>query len=296
MRVGGSIFFDGRFLYPRVVMQALGEEGCTGFAGVPLTYELLQRQVGDVSSLLKPSLRYVCQAGGAMRPATIAWVRQHFAPAKLYVMYGQTEATARLSFLPPEYALSKPASIGRGIPGVELQVVGADGQRCAPGEEGELLARGENISPGYFGDEAGTRELLRGGWLHTGDLGYADEEGFIFIVGRAKEFLKLGGHRVSPLEIEGVLLAHPNVAEAAVVGLPDALEGEKAVACVVLKVPGQTSSEALRKFCYERLPAFKIPKHICACEALPKTGAGKLARQLLKEALERELCNLTKTF
>ncbi|MCL2626962.1 MAG: acyl--CoA ligase [Cystobacterineae bacterium] len=288
MRVGGSIFLDYRFVYPRVVMEALGAEGCTGFAGVPLTYELLQRQVGDLQTLLKPSLRYVTQAGGAMHASTIAWVRQTFSPAKLFVMYGQTEATARLSFLPPAFAQTKAGSIGRGIPGVELQVVAADGQRCAPGVEGELVARGDNISPGYFKDEEGTLEMLKDGWLHTGDLGYADEEGFVFISGRAKEFLKLGGHRVSPFEIEGVLLRHPNVAEAAVVGLEDKLEGERAVACVVLKTPGQTSSEELRRFCYECLQAFKIPKYIWERDALPKTGAGKLARQQLKQELERE--------
>ncbi|MCL2013138.1 MAG: acyl--CoA ligase [Cystobacterineae bacterium] len=291
MRVGGSIFFDNRFLYPRLVIQALGEENCTGFAGVPLTFELLQRQVGDLKNLLSPSLRYVTQAGGAMRPATIEWVRHNFAPARLYVMYGQTEATARLSFLPPECAQAKAGSIGRGIPGVELQVVDDEGKRCAPGTEGELVARGENISPGYFKDEEATREMLKNGWLHTGDLGHADSEGFIFICGRAKEFLKLSGHRVSPAEIENVLLAHPNVAEAAVVGVPDALEGECAVACVVLKAPLQTSSEELRKFCYECLPAFKIPKCIVEYEALPKNGAGKLDKPLLKQKLERKPCS-----
>jgi len=285
LRVGGSVFFDNRFLYPRVVMEAMGAQQCTGFAGVPLTYEILQRQVGDLKTLLHPSLRYVTQAGGAMRPATIAWARRTFAPARLFVMYGQTEATARLSFLPPEFAESKAGSIGRGIPGVKLRVVDAEGQVCAPGVEGELVACGDNISPGYFKDEEATREMLREGWLHTGDLGHADEDGFVFISGRAKEFLKLSGHRTSPVEIENALLMHPNVAEAAVVGMPDALEGEKAVACVVLKVAGQTSSEALRKFCYEYLPAFKVPKHIWERTSLPKTGAGKLARQLLKQEL-----------
>ncbi|MCL2259650.1 MAG: acyl--CoA ligase [Cystobacterineae bacterium] len=288
MRVGGSIFLEHRFIYPRVAMEAMGAQACTGFAGVPLTYELLQRQVGDLKTLLKPSLRYVTQAGGAMHASTIEWVRHTFSPAKLYVMYGQTEATARLSFLPPEFAQTKAGSIGRGIPGVELHVVDANGQRCAPGVEGELVARGDNISPGYFKDEAATLEMLKNGWLHTGDLGYADSDGFVFIQGRSKEFLKLGGHRVSPFEIEDVLLRHPNVAQAAVVGLSDKLEGERAAACVVLKAPGQTSSEELRKFCYEYLPAFKIPKHICERDTLPKTGTGKLARQQLKQELERE--------
>ena len=149
--VKGSVFLDHRFAFPRTVMETLATEGCTGFAGVPLTYEIIRRSV-DVSSISSTRLRYVTQAGGAMAPETIAWARQAFAPARLFVMYGQTEATARLTYLSPERALDKQGSIGIPIPGVELRVMDAGGHQLPDGEVGELVARGENVTPGYLGD------------------------------------------------------------------------------------------------------------------------------------------------
>lgn len=282
--VGGSIFFDERFLYPRVVLEALGQEECTGFAGVPLTFELIRRQV-DPRTLRLRSLRYLTQAGGAMRQDTIRWVREAFAPATLYVMYGQTEATARLSYLPPEHAVDKLGSIGRGIPNVVLRVVDEAGHRVPPGEVGHLVARGDNVSPGYFGAPEATAEILRDGWLWTGDLARRDADGFLFITGRSKEMLKLGGHRVSPLEIEEVLGKHPDVVEAAVVGVPDELGGEAAHAFVVRRPGAQTTEAELKRHCRDALPALKVPKGFTFAESLPRTHVGKLARAELKARL-----------
>ncbi len=272
--VGGSVFIDPRFMYPRVVMEAIGTEGCTGFAGVPMTFEILRREV-DLTGIAMPRLRYVTQAGGPMRPETIRWARQAFAPARLFVMYGQTEATARLAYLPPERGEQKLGSIGIPIPGVELSVVDEAGREVATGEAGHLVARGENVTPGYLDAPADTAAILRGGWLWTGDLARRDEDGFLFIVGRAKEMLKIGGHRVSPTEIESVLAEHPAVAEVAVVGAPDTLQGEVAVAFVVLH-PGASAEEAsLRRFCRERLPANKVPSRVQTVDNVPRNASGK---------------------
>ena len=133
-------------------------------------------------------------------------------------MYGQTEATARLSYLPPERAEDKAGSIGIAIPGVELRVVDEHGRELPPGEVGELVARGANVTPGYLDEPEETAAILHDGWLWTGDLAERDADGFFFHRGRAKEILKIGGHRVSPIEIEQVIARHPDVAEAAVVG------------------------------------------------------------------------------
>lgn len=159
---GGSVLLDNRFAFPRVVLEALASEQCTGFAGVPLTFEIIRRQV-DVSSIAFPRLRYLTQAGGAMAPDTIAWVRTSFHPAKLFVMYGQTEATARLSYLPPERAADKVGSIGIPIPGVELRVMDERGRELPPGEMGELVARGDNVTPGYLDEPQETAAILRDG-------------------------------------------------------------------------------------------------------------------------------------
>jgi len=277
---GGSIYLDGRFAFPRVVLEALGAEGCTGFAGVPLTYELIRRQV-DVSTLSLPSLRYLTQAGGAMAPETIDWVRAAFGQARLFVMYGQTEATARLSYLPPERAADKRGSIGLGIPGVELQVVDEQGRELPRGEVGHLVARGENVTAGYLDEPEETAAILHDGWLWTGDLAERDADGFFFHRGRSKEILKIGGHRVSPVEIEQVVALHPEVAEAAVVGAPDPLMGEVPVAFVVAR-PGQApGAEALARFCRERMPAYRVPVRFELVEALPRNESGKLLRARL---------------
>ena len=284
--VGGSVFLDDRFAFPRVVMEALATEGCTGFAGVPLTYEIIRRSV-DVSSISFPRLRYVTQAGGAMAAETIAWARRAFAPARLFVMYGQTEATARLTYLPPERALDKEGSIGIPIPGVELRVMGSNGDEVPDGEVGELVASGENVTPGYLGEPDETAAILHDGWLWTGDLAYRDADGYFFHRGRTKEILKIGGRRISPIEIEEVVARHPDVDEAAVIGVPHDLLAEVPVAFVVIR-PGATPSEAeLRRFCQERLPAFAIPVEFDVVRALPRNEAGKLMRSELRVQFER---------
>jgi len=279
---GGSLFIDNRMAFPRTVMESLAAEGCTGFAGVPLTFEVLRRQV-DVSTIDTERLRYLTQAGGAMAPDTIAWVRAAFQPASLYVMYGQTEATARLSYLPPARARDKAGSIGIAIPGVELRVVDENGRELRPGQVGELVARGQNVTPGYLDEPSETARILHDGWLWTGDLAERDADGFFFHRGRAKEILKIGGHRVSPIEIEQVIAGHPDVAEAGVVGVKDALMGEVPKALVVPR-PGATPLAAdLLRFCRERLPAYEVPVAFVLVEALPRNESGKLLRTELAE-------------
>jgi long-chain acyl-CoA synthetase len=278
---GGSVFLDPRFMYPQVVLEAMAAEGSTGFAGVPLTFELLKRQASP-ETLSKLKLRYLTQAGGGMAPDTIQWTREAFHPAELFVMYGQTEATARLSYLPPKLAKEKAGSIGHGIPGVELRVVAEDGTPLPVGETGHLVAKGANVTPGYLGAPEETATVLKDGWLWTGDLAWRDADGFFFLVGRAKEILKVNGHRVSPAEIEHHLASHPAVREVAVVGVPDALGGEAACAVVVVHAGAEVKEDDLRRFCRESLPVHKVPKHVVFSEALPRGPAGKVLKAELR--------------
>jgi acyl-CoA synthetase (AMP-forming)/AMP-acid ligase II len=235
----------------------------------------------DVSTIPLANLRYVTQAGGAMSSDTIAWVRRAFHPAKLFVMYGQTEATARLSYLPPERAEEKKGSIGIPIPGVDLRVVDEKGRELEHGDVGHLVARGDNVTLGYLGEPEETAAILHDGWLWTGDLAHRDEDGFFFHRGRSKEILKIGGHRVSPIEIEHVIAEHPDVAEAAVIGVNDDLMGE-APAAVVVARPGRLPDEDdLRRFCRERMAAYRVPVSFTFVGALPRNEAGKLLRAQL---------------
>jgi acyl-CoA synthetase (AMP-forming)/AMP-acid ligase II len=275
--VGGSVYFDDRFAFPRVVMEALAAEGCTGFAGVPLTFEILRRSV-DMSSIPMPALRYVTQAGGAMAPDTIRWAREAFAPAPLFVMYGQTEATARVTYLPPERAVEKEGSIGIPVSGVEVRVVGEDGTERRPGEVGEMVVRGASVTPGYLDDPDATSEILRDGWLWTGDLATRDEEGYLYHRGRAREMIKVGGRRVSPVEIEQLIERHPDVVEAAVRGIPDDLMGEVPAAYVVSRPGRSITTDDVRAFLRTTAAPWLMPATVTFLERLPRNEAGKLLR------------------
>lgn len=284
---GGSVFVDRRFMYPRVVMEAIGAEGCTGFAGVPTTFELLRREV-DLGRISMPRLRYVTQAGGPMHPDTIRWARAAFAPARLYVMYGQTEATARLSYVPPDRGEEKLGSIGVPIPGVELRVVDEAGEELPAGVVGHLVARGDNVTPGYVAAPEETAAILRGGWLWTGDLARRDADGFFWLAGRAREMLKVGGHRVSPREVEEALLAHAAVTDAVVVGADDPVQGEIPVAFVVLARALPGADAELRRHCRERLPPYKVPARVAIVDAIPRGGSGKPLRAQLAARVRAE--------
>lgn len=285
--VGGSVFFDHRFMYPAVVMKELQEQSCTGFAGVPLTFENLRRQL-DIASMSFPTLRYVTQAGGAMHPDTIRWARQAFAPAVLFVMYGQTEATSRLAYLHPADAERKEGSVGKILDNLELRIVDDAGNPLPPGVDGHVTVRGPSVTPGYFKAPQETAEILRDGWLYTGDLGHVDDEGYLYLTGRTKEFLKLGGNRVSAREIEEVLRRHDQVRDVAVVGIVDTEGAEQAVAVVVREDGTDLDEAGLRRWSRERLPAFKVPRFVRFVDALPTTSSGKVARSELQEWIKHD--------
>jgi len=192
LRVGGSIVLNNSFIFLGSIIKDLLDYKCTGFAGVPSHYQILLRKSDSFKKTYFPDLKYVTQAGGKLATVFIDEFRESFPEIKFFVMYGQTEATARLSYLPPELYETKKGSMGKGIPGVELKVVNEKGEVVKPGETGEVIARGDNIMMGYFADEEGTRNNLRNGWLYTGDIGTVDEEGYIYLSARIKEIIKVG--------------------------------------------------------------------------------------------------------
>jgi long-chain acyl-CoA synthetase len=278
---GGAVVLENGFVYPNVVLEKMEEEHVTGFAGVPSTFAILLGR-SDLRKRKFPSLRYVTQAGGAMTPKLARELKSALPGAKIFIMYGQTEATARLTYLPPEDLERKAGSIGVPIPGVTLSVHRNDDRAALPLEVGEIVARGENVMAGYWNNPVESEHALRGGWLHTGDLGYVDEEGYFFIAGRMSEIIKSGAHRISPKEIEQVILEMGGVLEAAVVGVEDPILGEAIVAHVV-----PAGGEALREksvllHCRNILPPYMIPKKIVITESLPKTEGGKVRKAELK--------------
>lgn len=276
--VGGSVVVDNRFLYPNVILQTLKEQDVTGFAGVPSTFSILLNR-SNLRASKFPRLRYVTQAGGAMPPSVQKEVAEAFAPAKLYVMYGATEASARLSYLDPEDLPRKWGSIGKAIANVDLFVADEAGRRLPSGAEGEIVARGSNIMSGYWNHPEETDKVLKGGLYRTGDIGRMDEEGFLYVVGRSKDMIKIGGNRVSAKEIEEALHEHPAVVEAAVIGVPDDVLGEAAKAFLVVREgTGPDILDLLPAFLQERLAVYKIPKRYEIRDSLPKNDAGKVLK------------------
>jgi len=279
---GGTIAVLGSMAFPAAVLSGIAEHRCTGFSGVPSTYaRLLQSTVLEQHDL--SSLRYLTQAGGPMTPALTEKIRGALPRVKIYVMYGQTEAAARLSYLPPEQLDRKLGSIGIGIPGVTLTVMDPAGNEVPRGTVGEIVARGENIMMGYWNNPEETARVLRPEGLRTGDLARMDEDGFLFVVGRESDMIKSGAHRIGPKEIEDVVEQMPEVAQCAVVGVPDELLGEAIVAFVV-PVDGATLSPTqVFRTCHEHLPRFKMPGEVRIVTSLPRTDTGKLRRNELKD-------------
>lgn len=280
---GGSLVIENRFAFPMTVLNAMQELEVTAFAGVPSTYAILLNKT-DLKRRRFPHLRLLTQAGGGMAPALQKEVAEIFKPAQLYVMYGCTEAAPRLTYLEPAMLDAKSGSIGKAIPNVEVVVLDEDGNPLPPGQPGEIAARGPNVMLGYWKDPETTSRVLRHGYYYTGDLGYADDEGYLFLTGRARDFIKAGGKRVSGKEVEDAVSEHPDVLESAVIGVPDDMLGEAIKAFVVARRPALTEN-SIKEHLKRRLPPFKQPKWIEIVDQLPKNQAGKILKALLRERL-----------
>ena len=209
--------------------------------------------------------------------------------------FGQTETAATITMLPPEdhvlegspadieVKLKRLSSIGKPLEDVEVRIVGGDGVVVAAGDVGEIVARGARLMKGYWNQAEATADTIRDGWLYTGDLGYFDEDGYIFLAGRAKDFIKRGGEMISPEEVEQVLQSHEVVEEAAVIGVADADWGERVRAVVVLKKGCKGDEAEIVEYCRQRLASFKKPESIVFASELPRNALGKVLKRELKE-------------
>jgi acyl-CoA synthetase (AMP-forming)/AMP-acid ligase II len=271
---GGSIVLDNRFAFPQVVLQTMRTTKVTGFAGVPSTFLILLNR-STVRDSKFESLRYVTQAGGSMAPAIQKEVARVFAPAKLFIMYGTTEASPRLSYLEPEMLPLKWGSIGKAIPNVDLFVADENGNELPPGHTGEIVARGSNIMAGYWNDPVETAKVMRNGLYYTGDIGKTDEGGYVYVIGRTKDVTKVGGFRVSTKEIEDALLEINEIHEAAAISVDDPVLGEAIKAFVVLREDADLAEEGIRKTLRIMLPLYKHPKYIEITDSIPKNESGK---------------------
>ena len=284
LMAGGSVVLNNEFMYPETVVQEMLQKECTGLAGVPSTYQILLRK-SRFPAMTFPSLRWLQQAGGKLPNPHIAEILKAFPDVRYYLMYGQTEATARLSYLPPERLTDKLGSIGKGLPSMSLDVLKPDGHSVMPGsgETGEIVASGDNITLGYWNDPIETAKYFRNGRLHTGDIARVDSEGFIFVVEREREIIKCGGNRVSAKEVEDVIAELAEVVEVAVVGVPHELLGEAIKAFVVVTRGARITPDDVQTHCRRRLPPFKAPDSVLFLDSMPHSGSGKILKSRLRD-------------
>jgi len=281
---GATLILHEPTPFPAAIVEALGARGATSFAAVPELYGMLHK-FGGLGARPLPALRYMTVAGGALRPDLAADIAARIAPATFHVMYGQSEATARLASLAPGELGARRGSIGKPIAGVTLAVRDEAGRDAAPGAVGMLCARGDNVMLGYWNDPAATAEVLGpDGWLRTGDLAHCDADGYFYVHGRANLLVKVQGHRVHPAEIEGVVEASFPHAQA--VAIPMARGDDTRFALFLAPRDERPLDVAtIRAACQRELPGHKVPLHFEVLERLPLTSGHKVDRAALGRRL-----------
>jgi len=284
-KVGATLVLEQGFAYPQVVLERMATERVTGLPGVPTIFAMIL-QLGNLDRFQFPHLRYVTNTAAALPVEHIKRLRQAFPTATLYSMYGLTECK-RVSYLPPAELDRRPGSVGIAIPNTEVWVVDEDGERLGPGQVGELVVRGSHVTRGYWENPTETDEMFRPGplpgetVLYTGDLFRMDDEGYLYFVARKDDIIKTRGEKVSPREVENVLYALPQVAQAAVIGVPDPLLGEAIKAFVVLTDGTSLTEREIILHCRRNLEDFMVPARVELRTELPKTESGKIRKTSL---------------
>lgn len=282
LAVGAKLVLENSMLYPRKILERMVTEKVTGFSGVPSTFALFLSRT-KLKEYDLSSLRYLTQAGGPMAPVSINRILAEIPHIDFIVMYGQTEASARLSYLPVEKLQEKMGSIGIAIPGVTLEIRDEEGNKVSEDVSGEIYATGENIMLGYWDAPELTKAVVIDGWLKTGDLAHYDKDGYIYIDGRSSEMIKVGANRISPKEIEEVIVALEDVEEVAAIGIPDEILGQVIKVFIVPSPECNLEERTILAYCKKNLATYKMPKHLDFVTELPKTASGKIKRYLLQK-------------
>jgi acyl-CoA synthetase (AMP-forming)/AMP-acid ligase II len=282
---GTTMYFEAAFDAQRWTTRAKAAAP-TIYFGVPSMLALILDSGGDDLDAIT-SLRHVMFGGSPMPRRLAERLLQAFPGLSLWNLYGLTEAGPNGTTLRPESALAKLSTVGTPLPGTEVRVVGEDGADLPSGDTGEVLMRTPSLMAGYFENpEATAATISRDGWLHTGDIGQLDDEGFLTLVDRKHDMIVRGGFNIYPAEVERVLSDHPQVKDTAVVGVGHPILGEDVVGCVVLRDGAETTSDELIAFCRARLADYKAPRKIVCVGELPRNAMGKVLRRELRSNIE----------
>ena len=291
---GGTLVLETSFLYLHNVLQRISQEKVTGFPIVPtIVAMLLKRQ--DVSQYDFSSLRYMTNTGAALPVDHIQRLRELLPQTAIYSMFGLTECK-RVSYMPPNELDKRPGSVGRAMPNCETRVVDEADQEVAAGQTGELIIRGANVMQGYWNDPDLTAKAYREGQypadrvLRSGDYFYQDDDGFLYFLGRKDDMIKSKGERISAKEIENALHAMEEVAEAAVIGVPDEIYGQVIQAFIVAVPESELTEQTILKYCSETMESYMVPKYVQFLTELPKTPNGKIDKKQFGAMEESKPC------
>jgi acyl-CoA synthetase (AMP-forming)/AMP-acid ligase II len=267
------------------VLKTIERERVTYVGAVPTMCERMLH-VLESTKYDTSTLRCLAITGGKVHPAVLEGLERNVTP-NIYRTYASTDS-GQMAISKPADMAAKPNAAGRPVWCVDLRIVDDHNNPVKVGDVGEIICQSPLASHGYYKNPEATNASFRDGWFYTGDLGYFDEEGFLFVVGRKKDMVKSGGISIYPLEIESVIYSHPAILEAAVIGVPDAQWGEAVKAVVVIKAGTNLRAEDLLGFCKERLSAYKVPKSVEFRSSLPHTDVGKVNKVKLKEIILSE--------
>jgi acyl-CoA synthetase (AMP-forming)/AMP-acid ligase II len=281
LATGGTVVVPAKF-NPMSFWRVARDYGATWYSAVPTLHQLLLARAGSTAG--KPPgaerLRFIRSCSAALAPQVMHDLEAAFG-APVLEAYGMTEAAHQMASNPLPPAERKPGSVGRGTD-VRISIMDANGRHLAPGEHGEVVIKGPNVITGYENNPEANAASFTDGWFRTGDQGYLDKDGYLTLVARIKELINRGGEKISPREVDEVLLAHPAIAEAVCFGVPHPTWGEEVEAAVVLR---EKATEAdLLSYCRERLADYKRPKQIHITDTIPRTATGKIQRRLVAQA------------
>ena len=279
LRFGCSMSLIPQYSPLKLLGNILDVKG-TLLIAVPSMYMHMLQLARGRRTTIPQSLR-LCVSGGAPLPLSTLKEFMETFQTKIAEGYGLTETTSAVSLNKIGESF-KAGSIGPVSPGVEMRIIDDSGQALTDGQEGEIVIRGDMVTPGYWNNPEDTAATVQNGWLRTGDLGYRDADGFYFISDRKKDIIIRSGFNISPREVEEVIMSHPAVEEAAVVAVPDKRERETVKACVVLKAGMTLTAQELLTFCSENLADFKMPRVVGFYDVLPKSATGKILRRELR--------------
>jgi acyl-CoA synthetase (AMP-forming)/AMP-acid ligase II len=283
LSTGGTVVVPSKF-NPLSFWRVAREHGVTWYSAVPTMHQLLLARVSDPSKRPEGAekLRFIRSCSAALPPQVMTGLEQAFG-APVLEAYGMTEAAHQMASNPLPPQPHKAGSVGPGAD-VQISIMDAEGHHQPRGQQGEVVIKGPNVITGYENNPDANAKSFTDGWFRTGDQGYLDDDGYLHLVARIKELINRGGEKISPREIDEVLLAHPEVAEAVCFGVPHATWGEEVEAAVVLREGAGASDADLLAYCKERLADFKRPKHIHVTTTIPRTATGKIQRGVVAKA------------